>query len=53
MEYLGHVISEEGISPNPDKVKAACEFPVPTSVKDGSSWAWQVTTGGLCLGSPR
>ena len=33
MEYLGHVISEEGISPNPDKVKAVCEFPVPTSVK--------------------
>ena len=33
VEYLGHVISEEGISPNPDKVKAVCEFPVPTSVK--------------------
>ena len=33
MEYLGHVILEEGISPNPDKVKAVCEFPVPTSVK--------------------
>ena len=33
VEYLGHVISEEGISPNPDKVKAVCEFPVPTLVK--------------------
>ena len=33
VEYLGHVISEEGISPNPDKDKAVCEFPVPTSVK--------------------
>ena len=27
------VISEEGISPNPDKVMAVCVFPVPTSVK--------------------
>lgn len=33
VEYLGHVISEEGISPNPDKFRAVQEFPVPTSVK--------------------
>lgn len=31
--YLGHVISAQGIAPNPDKVRAVQDFPVPTSVK--------------------
>ena len=31
--YLGHVISAEGIGPNPEKVEAVKRFPVPTSVK--------------------
>lgn len=33
VEYLGHVISAEGIAPNPGKVRAVRDFPVPTSVK--------------------
>ena len=33
VEYLGHVISAKGIAPNPGKVRAVQEFPVPTSVK--------------------
>ncbi len=33
VDYLGHVISEEGIAPNPDKVRAVQEFPVPTTVR--------------------
>ena len=33
VEYLGHVISAAGIAPNPAKVQAVQEFPVPTSVR--------------------
>jgi len=29
--YLGHMVSEEGISPDPEKVRAITEFPPPTS----------------------
>ena len=29
--YLGHIISAKGISPNPDKVRAVRDYPVPTS----------------------
>ncbi len=32
--YLGHVISAEGILPNPAKVRAVMDFKIPTSVKD-------------------
>ncbi|KAL5009890.1 hypothetical protein ScPMuIL_012195, partial [Solemya velum] len=32
--YLGHMISEEGISTNPNKVEAVKHWPVPNSVKD-------------------
>ena len=31
--YLGHIISAKGISPNPDKVRAVRDYPVPTSVR--------------------
>ena len=31
--YLGHVITAEGIAPNPEKVDAVKRFPSPTSVK--------------------
>lgn len=33
VEYLGHVISADGIDPNLGKVRAVLEFPVPTSVR--------------------
>ena len=32
--YLGHVISAEGILPNPGKVLAVKEFPTPTNVRE-------------------
>ena len=28
---LGHVVSEEGVSTDPEKIKAVCEWPTPTS----------------------
>lgn len=33
IEYLGHTISAKGIAPNPDKIKAVIEFPIPINVK--------------------
>ncbi|XP_038207042.1 uncharacterized protein LOC119828829 [Zerene cesonia] len=36
--YLGHVIGEEGVRPNPDKVKSVVEFPIPKSQKDIKSF---------------
>ena len=32
--YLGHVVTPEGISPNPDKVRVVQEFPTPTNLKE-------------------
>lgn len=31
--YLGHVISEKGVSPNPEKTKAISTYPTPKNVK--------------------
>lgn len=42
VHLLGHVVSEDGISPDPDKLKAVKEFPRPTSVKSCQSYL------GLC-----
>ncbi|CAG9119218.1 unnamed protein product [Plutella xylostella] len=36
--YLGHVITDKGVSPNPEKVKAVSEFPVPKNPKDVKSF---------------
>ena len=32
--YLGHIISKEGIGPNPEKIKAMKYFPTPRNVKN-------------------
>ncbi|KMQ85846.1 enzymatic polyprotein endonuclease reverse [Lasius niger] len=32
--YLGHIITENGISPDPSKLEAVKNFPTPTKVKD-------------------
>jgi hypothetical protein len=34
VQYLGFILSEDGISPSPDKVKAVWQCPMPKSVKD-------------------
>ena len=34
VEYLGHVVTPEGISPNPDKERLVQEFPTPTNLKE-------------------
>ena len=34
VKFLGHVISKDGVLPDPDKVSAIKEYPVPRSVKD-------------------
>lgn len=34
VEYLGHIVSAEGVRPNPAKISAVKEFPVPKNVKD-------------------
>lgn len=36
--YLGHIISNEGVKPNPDKIKAVRDFPIPKSCKDIKSF---------------
>ena len=38
VQYLGYVVSREGISASPDKVKAVREYPTPQSVKDVRSF---------------
>ena len=32
--YLGHIISEEGIRPNPDKINAVKNYPIPKTAKE-------------------
>lgn len=36
--YLGHVISNDGVKPNPGKIKAVMQFSVPKSAKDIKSF---------------
>lgn len=34
VKFLGHIITEEGIRPNPDKIKAVRDYPIPKSPKE-------------------
>ncbi|KAL4101321.1 hypothetical protein QTP88_021341 [Uroleucon formosanum] len=36
--YLGHIISENGIQPDPEKIKSVFQFPIPASVKEIKSF---------------
>ncbi|KAM0734141.1 Retrovirus-related Pol polyprotein from transposon 17.6 [Formica fusca] len=36
--YLGHIVTENGIMPDPSKLKAVREFPTPTKVKEIQSF---------------
>lgn len=32
-EFLGHIITQDGVKPNPDKIKKILEWPIPTTQK--------------------
>ncbi|CAF4582735.1 unnamed protein product, partial [Didymodactylos carnosus] len=34
LRYLGHIVSADGIHPDPEKLRAVRDFPVPFKVKD-------------------
>lgn len=34
VNYLGHVVLREGVSPDPEKIRAVQEFPIPKTVRD-------------------
>ena len=38
IKYLGHVVSEQGVSTDPDKIKAVTEWPQPTAVTEVRSF---------------
>ena len=38
IKYLGHVVSKEGVSTDPDKIKAVTEWPQPTTVTEVRSF---------------
>jgi hypothetical protein len=38
VKYLGHIVSRDGIQPDPDKISAVKDFPVPKKVKDVRSF---------------
>ncbi|XP_048587367.1 uncharacterized protein LOC125570179 [Nematostella vectensis] len=38
IEYLGHIVSTEGIEPNPAKIKAVQEYPRPKGLRDVRSF---------------
>ena len=53
VEYLGYIVSREGIRASPDKTKAVRNFPVPRNVKEGGHpWDSLPFTGGWCPTSP-
>uniref|UniRef100_A0A2S2QW04 RNA-directed DNA polymerase n=1 Tax=Sipha flava TaxID=143950 RepID=A0A2S2QW04_9HEMI len=38
VNYLGHVITDEGVKPDPQKIKSVVEFPTPTNEKQVKSF---------------
>lgn len=38
VNYLGHIITPNGIEPNPDKIRAVKDFPIPTTPKEIKSF---------------
>lgn len=38
VNYLGHVVLREGVSPDPEKIRAVQEFPIPKTVRDVRSF---------------
>ena len=40
MEYLGHIVSHEGVKVDPNKIKAIKEWKVPTTIKHLRGFLW-------------
>ena len=40
LNYLGHVVTSEGVKPDLQKVKAIKNFPVPKNITDVKSFLW-------------
>jgi hypothetical protein len=38
LQYLGYIVSQDGIEAAPDKVKAVRNYPIPKTVKDVRSF---------------
>ena len=54
IQYLGHIISKDGISVDPKKIEAIMNWPTPINVMDVRSlWDLQDTTGDSLKDSPR
>jgi hypothetical protein len=49
IDYLGHVISEHGVSTNPRKIIAVAKWPSPTTIKDLISFLGLAGTIGSLL----
>ena len=42
VKYLGHIVSRDGVSPDPKKLSAVKDFPIPRRTKDVSAF-WGLT----------
>jgi hypothetical protein len=38
LSYLGHIVTSEGVMPDPNKVRAINDFPIPKNVTDVKSF---------------
>lgn len=50
VKFLGHVVCEQGVTTDPDKVEAVQNWPVPHNAKDVRKFL--PTTAGLSVRSP-
>lgn len=50
VKYLDHIVSENGIETNPEKVKALKTSPIPSTLKELQSFLGFAIIGGLCRG---